>query len=286
MDKSPHEPSRVFLSYASSDRAIAAQVATALREVGISVWFDVWELAPGDSIGDRVDQALKASDLLLLFLSKASVTSRWVQTELNAVLTNQMKDRAITIIPVVIEDCDIPPVLADRMYVDLRGDVAAGVQRLVGQLTAAATIDLSQLDPQRFEHLVGELLIALGFALRKDYRTDRGQRYDFLASHRSRDPFGAERTETWVVEVKAYREQRISISTIRQLLGYLATTSPATKGLLVTNSRLTSVAREFLSDAALKTGREVRVIDSTELTSLLLGQPGLVGRYFPPPDRP
>src|SRR6266576_4710928 len=251
MDKSPHDRRRVFLSYASDDRAIAAQVTAALQEVGINVWFDVWELAPGDSISERVDQALQARDLFLLFLSKASVASRWVRTELNAVLTNEMRDRAITIIPVIIEDCDIPAVLTDRMYVDLRGDVGAGVQRLVAQLTATATVDFSTLDPERFEHLVRELLIALGFALRTDYRADRGQQYDFLATHRSRDPFGAERTETWVVEVKAYREQRINISTIHQLLGYLATMSPDTKGLLVTSSRLTSVAREFLSEAVL-----------------------------------
>jgi restriction endonuclease Mrr len=287
MDKPPHEQNRVFLSYAASDRAVVEQIATALQKVGVGVWFDIWELtAAGDTFWKRIDQALQASDLFLVFLSKASVASRWVQNELSAAVANEMKDRAITIIPVVIEDCDIPPVLTDRMYVDLRGDVAAGVQTLVDQLAVAPTINLAQLDPPMFERLVGELLIALGFEVTKDQRNERGKRVDFLASRTSRDPFGAERTETWVVEVKAYREKRVSPATIRQLLGYLASTSFDTKGLLVTNSRLTSVAREFLSDATLKAGRDVRVIDSTELTSLLLHQPDLVSRYFSPPDRP
>jgi restriction endonuclease Mrr len=287
MDKPPHERSRVFLSYAASDRAVVEQIATALQKVGVGVWFDIWELtAAGNTFWKRIDQALQASDLFLVFLSKASVASRWVQNELSAAVANEMKDRAITIIPVVIEDCDIPPVLTDRMYVDLRGDVAAGVQTLVDQLAVAPTINLAQLDPPMFERLVGELLIALGFEVTKDQRNERGQRVNFLASRTSRDPFGAERTETWVVEVKAYREKRISPATIRQLLGYLASTSFDTKGLLVTNSRLTSVAREFLSDSTLKAGRDVRVIDSTELTSLLLHQPDLVSRYFSPPDRP
>ena len=129
MDKSPHDRRRVFLSYASDDRAIAAQVTAALQEVGINVWFDVWELAPGDSISERVDQALQARDLFLLFLSKASVASRWVRTELNAVLTNEMRDRAITIIPVIIEDCDIPAKIR-RRFRDIGGqnDFLAGIR--------------------------------------------------------------------------------------------------------------------------------------------------------------
>jgi hypothetical protein len=87
-----------------------------------------------------------------------------------------------------------------------------------------------------------------------------------------------------VTEVKAYRQQRVSLATIQKLIGFLASTPSDTKGLVITNSRLTSVAREFLSSATLKAGRDVRVIDGTELTNLLLRQPDLVDRYFPSAD--
>jgi hypothetical protein len=285
MDKRTHEQRpRVFLSYAKDDSAVVGQVAAALQKTGKDVWLDVWELAPGDSIKDRVNRAVHTTDLFLVFLSRASVASHWVKSELSAALASEMNDRAITIIPVLVEECDIPPSLADRLYVDLRGDIATGVQQLATQLAVAPAVDLSQLDPEKFKHLVADLLGALGFGVSEARKTGRDQGYDFLVTRTSRDPYGAERTDTWVTEVKAYRQQRVSLATIQKLVGFLASTPSDTKGLVITNSRLTSVAREFLSSATLKAGRDVRVIDGTELTSLLLRQPDLVDRYFPSAD--
>src|SRR5438105_11735312 len=108
------EPRRqVFLSYAQADKDIADRVADALRRAGLRVWFDAWELAQGDSIADRIDQAVRSSDLLVVLLSPRSVESKWVQTELSAALARELKDRAITVIPALIEDCAIPLSLAD-----------------------------------------------------------------------------------------------------------------------------------------------------------------------------
>jgi len=54
-----HAPTgAVFLSYASEDTAAAERIATALRSVGIEVWFDRTELRGGDvwerQIEDRI----------------------------------------------------------------------------------------------------------------------------------------------------------------------------------------------------------------------------------------
>jgi restriction endonuclease Mrr len=90
---------------------------------------------------------------------------------------------------------------------------------------------------------------------------------------------GGEKGETWVVQAKFYREQRVSVDVLRQTLVFL-TSSAISHGLIVTNSGLTSVAREVLSDWKEKSGPELRVIDGPELTSLLLRHPELVHRYF------
>src|ERR1700730_14950817 len=100
MDKPTHEQRpRVFLSYAKDDSAVVRQVAAALQKTGKDVWLDTWELARGDSIKDRVNLAVHTSDLFLVILSKASVASHWVQSELSAALASEMNDRAISIIP-------------------------------------------------------------------------------------------------------------------------------------------------------------------------------------------
>lgn len=276
---------RVFISHAAADKESAARIANALRKPGTNTQIGLWELQTGDSIAHRTELALASNDFFIVLLSPSSVASRWVAQELNVALATELKERAITIIPVLIADCPIPSTLADRLYVDLRWDFETGVQRLAEQLDAAPKIRFSKLDPQAFEALVGDLLAAQGFEVQPQ-RSSADRRFDFVATIRSQDPFGAYRVDTWLVEAKLYREQRVAVSTLRQLFGYLVMTSGPSKAVVFTSGQLTSVAREFLTESQSRTGRELRVIDGTELTALLLQHPELVDRYFSGTSRP
>jgi TIR domain/Restriction endonuclease len=270
---------RIFLSYASEDKDVARTVADGLRSSGLEVWFEQWELASGDSISERIGEAVASSDVIVVLLSPDSLASNWVAHELNTALLREVGDRAISVIPVLVEDCEIPPLLANRVYLDLRHDRKTGIQRLVSQIAAASIVHFSELDARTFENLVGDLLTTLGFSVqRSGFNRDGG--IDFVASARSRDPFGTERIDTWGVETRFYKEQRVSVDTLRQILGLLMTSPNIRRGLVVTNSGLTSVAREFLASSMSKSGYELRVIDGTELTNLLLQHPTLVRRYF------
>ena len=270
---------QVFVSYAQADKNVASQVAGALTDAGLLVSIDAWELAPGDSIARRIDQAIASSDILLVLLSQSSVDSQWVQKELSAALSAELRDRAITVIPALIEDCDIPPVLADRQYLDLRRDLPAAIRRLVEQIGSAPALDFSKLDGPAFEDLVGDLLGKLGFAIQRSSLT-RDTGFDFVASYRSHDPFGAENTDTWLVEARLYRDGRVSLQTLRQLLGAVVMAGGTKKGLVVTNGRLTSVARTFLAEGIERSHNELRVIDGTELTNLLIQHPEVIRTYF------
>lgn len=271
---------QVFVSFAQADKEVARQVAEALQSAGLRVWINAWELATGDSIAQRIEQTVASSDILLVLLSPRSVNSRWVQSELSAALSGELRDRAITVIPALIEDCDIPPSLADRVFLDLRSDVPGAVQRLVDQIGSASDVDFSRLDWRTFEQMVADLLGNLGFTVQRT-PVSRDSGFDFIATYRYRDPFGAEHTETWLVQTKLYREQRVSVSALRQMMGYLMLSAAGKKGLIITNSRLTSVARSFLAENSDRWGHELRVIDGTELTNLLIQHPDLIRSYFP-----
>jgi hypothetical protein len=82
-DVETKRPARVFLSYASSDKPSARFIADALRQSGVSTWFDEWEIRVGDSFVQRIAAAAKSSDYILLLLSPVAVDSEWVQTEIN-----------------------------------------------------------------------------------------------------------------------------------------------------------------------------------------------------------
>lgn len=276
------EPRRrqVFVSYAQADKDVARQVAETLRHAGLDVWIDAWELKAGDSIAQRIDESISSSDVLLVLLSPSAVASQWVQKELNTALSGELRDRAITVIPALLEDCELPPFLSDRQYLDLRHDRPAAIRRLIDQISSVPSLDFSKLDGRAFENMVGDLLGSLGFLVERTPLTRDGG-YDFAASYRYHDPFGAEKTDAWLVEVKLYRDGRVSIDTLRQLIGALFMTSGNKKGLIVTDSRLTSVARTFLAESIDRSGYQLRVIDGTELTSLLIQYPEVTRNYFP-----
>ncbi len=275
--KKQHE---VFLSYASADREIAHRIFEELRKRGIRVFSATYELQPGDSIARAIESAVSASDYLVILLSPSSVSSVWVQHELSAALARELTVRDITLLPVVIADCEIPPPLASYQLLDLRIDFDQGVTRLVERIGLVPQIDFSVLDWRAFENLIADLLTRLGFKIIEREQAIDGLRVDITAEYSRADPFGAEATETWLVEVKFYRQARADLSSVRQLVDYLSHFPLRTKGLLVTNSQLTSAARYWLESAEARGRIEVRVVDGTELKRLLLQHKELVVKYF------
>jgi hypothetical protein len=122
---------RVFVSHTSKDKPFVRKLVEALKGRNLNVWLDERELQVGDSIVAGVSQGLKNADYLVAVLSKASIGSRWVQAELNATLMEELSGKGVTVLPVLIEDCELPALLKDRVYADFRHDFNAGLQKLL-----------------------------------------------------------------------------------------------------------------------------------------------------------
>ena len=56
----------VFLSHSSRDKAVVRNIAERLRADGLRVWFDEWELKPGDNIPAKTEEGLEHSRVLVL----------------------------------------------------------------------------------------------------------------------------------------------------------------------------------------------------------------------------
>jgi TIR domain len=125
----------VFLSYSSSDKKIADRIAIGLRALGNPVWYDEWAIAGGDSILEKIDQGLARNDTLLLLLSPRSIRSAWVQKELNRAVMAQLKGQDVLIVPLLIDETEIPDALADIKYIDMRHDFEKGFIDLVKALS-------------------------------------------------------------------------------------------------------------------------------------------------------
>jgi nucleoside 2-deoxyribosyltransferase len=89
-------PRHIFLSYASGDRQIARKLRASL-----SRWTHAQVFTPEDlDIGDRVDMRLRnelsRSDVFVILLSPASVSSPWVLHELGAAWALKKPIAAVT----------------------------------------------------------------------------------------------------------------------------------------------------------------------------------------------
>ena len=69
----------VFLSHSSQDKAVVRDVAERLRADGLRVWFDEWEIRPGDSIPAKIEDGLEHSRVLVFCMSASAIGSDWAQ---------------------------------------------------------------------------------------------------------------------------------------------------------------------------------------------------------------
>ena len=126
---------KIFLSHSSKDKTFVEKLAKDILALDVEVWLDKWEMKVGDSLFDKIEEGLETSDYLIVILSKNSVNSLWVRKELNAFLCDEISSKNVKILPVLIDDCNIPIFLREKLYADFREDYASGFQMLVDVIT-------------------------------------------------------------------------------------------------------------------------------------------------------
>lgn len=116
----------------------------------VNVWLDRWELSVGDSLVDRVQEAVDGASALLVILSKSSVGSEWCKKELSAGLLRELEERRVVVMPVVLEDCDVPVFARGKMYADFRTDFDSGLTSVIEGISKVTTPSLGRFNEPEY----------------------------------------------------------------------------------------------------------------------------------------
>lgn len=136
MPTNPKSKFDVFLSHSAKDRDFTSRLATDLSEAGLRVWLDQWHIRPGDSFAEAIDEAMKDSRFLVIVMSPDYFKSAWAQQEWHYAFGREIESDGIRLIPLLYRDCDVPPMLQTKLWLDFRdpGQYRSALDRLVRDL--------------------------------------------------------------------------------------------------------------------------------------------------------
>lgn len=123
--------STIFISHSSRDLGSALRLAEDLKRAGLAVWLDEWEIGVGDPIVQKIQKGISDAAYVAVWLTEASIASGWVGTEWQTKYEEEVARGSVTVLPLLAEDCELPPFLRGKRYADFRASYAAGLASLL-----------------------------------------------------------------------------------------------------------------------------------------------------------
>jgi TIR domain len=139
----------VFMSHNSLDKKVVRDLAIRLRDRGLRVWFDEWEVRIGDSIPSKIEAGLEGSRVLLFCNSEHAVGSAWAKFELQTFQFRDPLNRERRYVVLRLDDTPLTVTLAPFLYVDWRNGDADEFEKLV---LACGTGDAAEFEKLVLAH--------------------------------------------------------------------------------------------------------------------------------------
>src|SRR6266699_4105796 len=92
-----------FISYSSKDEAFAKRLYADLQSNHVRCWFAPEDMKIGDRIRSRIDESIRMYNKLLLVLSEHSVSSKWVEFEVEAAMDKEQEGKSPVLFPVRLD---------------------------------------------------------------------------------------------------------------------------------------------------------------------------------------
>jgi len=99
----------VFLCHNSQDKDAVKEIGQRLRDAGLNPWLDEWELRPGLTWQDALEEQIETIRTAAIFVGPDGF-GPWQKTELRAFIS-EFVDRGCPVIPLILAGCEKPPKL-------------------------------------------------------------------------------------------------------------------------------------------------------------------------------
>jgi hypothetical protein len=92
--------SSVFISFSTHDQEFAARLHADLQNRGVRCWFAPHDIAGGRKIHEQIETAIHIHDRVVLILSRHSMASAWVQTEIANARQKEIRQNRQVLFPI------------------------------------------------------------------------------------------------------------------------------------------------------------------------------------------
>jgi len=117
----------LFVSHSSDDKSQIDNILQTFEDIiscymPSTFWYDKWSIRAGGDIHQEVERGVEGSDFVLVFISKNSLKSGWVQKEWKRKHFKEISNKHIQVIAIIIDDTnpeDLPGFLPMKKAVIL-----------------------------------------------------------------------------------------------------------------------------------------------------------------------
>jgi hypothetical protein len=112
----------VYISYSGRQADVAARLTRGLRGNGWAVFLR-GDLTAGENWNVREQEACAGSRFVLVLMSAAYFSTPELERDWRSALAREQPESRVVVLPLRLENCDVPPELASKVWIDFRDDL-------------------------------------------------------------------------------------------------------------------------------------------------------------------
>lgn len=125
---------KIFISYSHEDIKTVKQFALRLSLRGFELWMDEKNVTFGGHYTTEILKGIHEADIYVVFLSQNSIQSSWVDAEIDFALREKIERKKLIIVPIRLDDVEIPVPLSNIDYIDARFSVVMAADEMAEKL--------------------------------------------------------------------------------------------------------------------------------------------------------